>query len=200
MKKNKLLIATTNPGKIVEIRALLAGLPLICLEPESLGVDLKVAETGETYQENAEIKAAAYLRETGLITLADDSGLEVDALDGRPGVLSARFAPWPGATDADRRDYLRNQLVGHPQPWKAHFYCVAALAHPQKGVEFGKGVCSGMILDEERGEGGFGYDPIFYIPELGLTTAQLSKKEKNQISHRALAVQALLPQLSKLGS
>ena len=194
----KLLLATTNPGKILEMKALLGDLEIELLDPFDLGLDLEVVEDGETYAENAARKALAYTRASGLVTLADDSGLEVDALGGLPGIRSHRFAPQAAATDAGRRAALLELLQGHPRPWKAHFHCTVALASPSGEVRYAEGDCSGEIIPEERGQNGFGYDPIFLIPPLSRTMAELSTDEKNHLSHRARAVTASRPILAEL--
>ena len=194
----KILIATANRGKLQEIQALLAGLPLTLLLPPDLGLVLEVAETGETYAANAALKATAFASLSGLLTLSDDSGLEVDALGGLPGIHSARFSPLPGATDADRRHYLLQQLAEKPRPWTAHFHCTVALALPSGEVYYAGGDCPGEIIPEERGDNGFGYDPIFMLTELGRTMAELTMNEKNTLSHRALAVKAARPMLQQL--
>ena len=189
----KILIATANRGKLHEIHALLADLPLTLLLPADLGLALEVAETGDTYAVNAALKATAFAQLSGLLTLADDSGLEVDALGGLPGVRSARFSPLPRATDADRRQYLLQQLAGKARPWTAHFHCTVALAEPDEEVVYFEGDCLGEIIPTERGDNGFGYDPIFLLPELGRTMAELSMAEKNRLSHRARAIIAATP-------
>ncbi len=189
----KLLIATGNEGKLREIQALLTGLELELLIPASIGLQLEVVEDGDTYRENASLKALAFARASGLLTLADDSGLEVDALDGQPGLHSARFSPLPGATDADRRLLLLQKLAGKPRPWLAHFHCSVALADPQEQVWYTDGDCPGEILPVERGSNGFGYDPLFLVPELNKTMAELSVDEKNRLSHRARAILAARP-------
>ena len=193
-----LLLASSNPGKIHEIRSLLENLSLILVTPTSLGKHLQVAEDGSNYAENASRKAIAYTRATGLMTLADDSGLEVDALGGLPGLHSARFSPLPHATDADRRQHLLSMLWDHPRPWLAHFHCTVALATPGGEVYFAVGDCPGEIIPQELGQHGFGYDPIFMIPALGKTMAELTTAEKNTLSHRALAVKGLRPILLQL--
>jgi XTP/dITP diphosphohydrolase len=180
------------------MKALLQGVPADLVTPRDLGLNLEVEEDGETYAENAERKASAFAQASNLLTLADDSGLEVDALGGLPGVRSARFAPQPGATDADRRAYLIQRLEGLPRPWRARFHCTVALARPSGPVRFAVGECEGEILPEERGGNGFGYDPLFLIPELGLTMAELSMEQKNTLSHRARAVVASRPILAEL--
>lgn len=186
----ELLLASNNPGKIKEFRALLKNKEIKLVTPEQLGLDIKVEETGTTYAENAKLKGLAFTRATGLLTMADDTGLEVFALDEAPGVHSARFSPQPGATDADRRKYLLECLNEAPRPWLARFRCVVALVTPQEEAYFSKGICVGEIIPEELGYRGFGYDPIFFIPELGRTMAELSMYDKNRISHRAYAVRA----------
>lgn len=198
------LIGTNNRGKAAEIRALLSGLPLEFVTLNELGLTVPVDESSDTYAGNAARKARAYAQESGLLTLSDDSGLEVDALGGEPGLYSARFSPKPGASDADRRSLLLSHLEGNPRPWTARFRCLAVLAVPQEGsplvesVHFSEGVVEGEIIPQERGENGFGYDPIFLIPELGRTMAELEMKEKNRISHRARAVLGLRPLLEEL--
>ena len=144
-----LLLASSNPGKIHEIRSLIEDLCLVLVTPTSLEMHLQIIEDGNTYAENASRKAIAYTRATGLITLADDSGLEVDALGGLPGLHSARFSPLPHATDTDRRQHLLNMLWNHPRPWLAHFHCTVALATPGGEVYFAVGDCSGEIIPEE---------------------------------------------------
>jgi XTP/dITP diphosphohydrolase len=187
---HKLLIATRNPGKAREYREILAGFPLDVTYLDSEGITLEVEETGSSFVENAIQKAMAYAKVSGILTWADDSGLEVDALDGKPGIYSARYAG-PGATDAVRRRRLLNALAG--VPWNhrtARFRCVVALATPQDDVRTAEGVCEGVIAFGPAGENGFGYDPVFYVPDCKATMAQLTSEEKNRISHRARAAQA----------
>jgi len=199
----QLLIATNNKGKRLEIAALLADLEVELVTPGQVGIELEVEENGLTYAENALLKGRAFCKAARLLTLADDSGLEVEALGGLPGLHSSRFAQKPGATDADRRSLLLDRLQGTPLPWKAQFRCVVALVSP-KGMEYlTEGVCPGEIIPQERGQNGFGYDPIFLLPDLGLTMAELSMDEKNRRSHRALAVLAAreaLVRMAKLTS
>ncbi|MGE5221192.1 MAG: RdgB/HAM1 family non-canonical purine NTP pyrophosphatase [Omnitrophica WOR_2 bacterium] len=190
---DKLLLATENKGKIREVEALLRDLDIELITPEMLQLRLEVEENGHTYAENAASKALAYAQSANLFSLADDSGLEVDALGGAPGVHSHRFSPLPEATDADRRTYLLQKLGGHPRPWSARFHCTVALAAPNGNIRFTTGNCPGEIIPQERGQNGFGYDPIFYLPEKGLTMAELSMEEKNLLSHRARAVIAARP-------
>ncbi len=194
----KILIASTNPGKLIEIRSILADDKFHLVLPADLRYSLEVVEDGLTYAENASLKAVAHARRSGLLAVADDSGLEVDALDGAPGLHSARYHPRPGASDADRRQYLLQNLAGRQRPWKAHFHCTVALASPRGQVWFAEGDCPGEVIPEERGQNGFGYDPIFWLPERGQTMAELPSEVKNQISHRARALQAALPILEKL--
>jgi XTP/dITP diphosphohydrolase len=194
----KLLIATENQGKIKELQELLAGLGLELVTPRQLGLTLNVVEDGQTYEENAGKKARAYADASGLVALADDSGLEVDALGGAPGLYSARYSPKPGATDADRRAYLLKNLRDKPRPWPAHFHATVAIASPDGDLRFAEGNCYGEIIPEERGTGGFGYDPIFFIPVSGRTMAELDMDEKNRLSHRALAVQNAIQILRKI--
>jgi XTP/dITP diphosphohydrolase len=196
---NQLLIASNNPGKVKEFRQLLSELRDVALvTPQELGISLTVEETGSTYAENATLKAGAFRAASGLAALADDSGLEVEALDGAPGLYSARYSSKPGATSADRRAYLLENLSSKPRPWRARFRAVLAVAIPGEAqARLFEGTCPGEIIPEERGDNGFGYDPLFWIPEKGLTMAQLSDQEKNRISHRGWAVQAALPTLQE---
>jgi XTP/dITP diphosphohydrolase len=193
-----LLLASENRGKLAEIQSLLDDIQVQLVTPNTIDLHLNVTEDGITYAENASKKALAFARSSGMTALGDDSGLEVDALGGRPGLYSARFAPWENATDADRRQYLLEQLSGKPIPWTARFRCVVAIATPEGQVHFAEGVCPGEIISEERGSGGFGYDPVFLIPETGLTMAELSMEDKNRISHRARAIQAAKPILQDI--
>jgi XTP/dITP diphosphohydrolase len=194
----KLLIATNNKGKVEELRDLLKDTGLELVTPADIKLDLEVKEDGATYDENAAKKARAFAQASGLISLADDSGLEVDALDGAPGLYSARYHPKPGANDADRRAYMIENLQGKPRPWTAHFHATIAIAVPEKDVHIVEGNCYGEIIPEERGTGGFGYDPIFFMPELNKTMAELEMEEKNRLSHRARAVMNAIPVLNKI--
>lgn len=198
MASHQLLLASNNKGKLREIQALLQDENLELLLPTQIGLELEVAETGSTYAENAALKGVAFARAAGLLTLADDSGLEVDALGGQPGLHSARFNPKPGATDADRRHYLLERLQGSPRPWTARFRCVLALVTPEEEIRFVEGICPGEIIPEERGQNGFGYDPIFLLPELGQTMAELEVEVKNRLSHRGRAVLAARPIIASL--
>ena len=196
----KLLIASSNKGKLTEIMDLLRDLPIEAILPMDIGVSLDVEEDGITYAENATKKARAYCQASGLVTLADDSGLEVQALDGKPGLHSARFSGKPGATDSDRRMFLLDRLNGLPRPWVAAFYSTVVISVPDGDTYTLDGLCHGEIIPEERGTNGFGYDPIFRIEGMNRTMAELTMEEKNRLSHRARAVLAARPVLLKLAS
>lgn len=195
-----LVLATTNPGKIAEFRTLLdryldlARVNLVT--PSDLGLHLPpIEETGDTFAENARLKAVVLGRATGLPSFADDSGLCVDALDGAPGLHSARWAG-AAASDADRTALLLAQLQGVPvQERTARFLCAVALCLPDGRVFTQEAACEGVIADKPSGDKGFGYDPVFLIPRLGRTFAALTPQEKNELSHRALAVALLAPTL-----
>lgn len=183
----KLLVATNNSGKLREYASLLDGLGFELITLAGAGITVEIEETGTSMEQNAVLKATGFAELSGLVTLADDSGLEVDALGGEPGPLSRRYAG-ENATDLERNDFLLVKL--RDIPWEkrgARFRCVIAIAAPDGNVETCEGVCQGMIALEPKGEGGFGYDPIFYLPELERWMAELSLDEKNRISHRAKA-------------
>lgn len=195
----QLLLATRNPGKIREYTALLADLPLEVTSLDAQSIDLDVAETGTTFQENALLKAHTYARLSGLWTWADDSGLEVDALNGEPGVYSARYAG-PGASDADRYRKLLSALGDLPSARRtARFRCVIAIVAPDGRSYTCSGSVEGLILREPVGDQGFGYDPIFWLPQFELSMAQLSPEQKNRISHRGKAAAAAKELLRELG-
>ena len=193
-----LLIATNNSGKLKEIKAIIGNLPITLKSPADIGIGIDVVEDGKTYFENAFKKAKTLHDLTGLTTLADDSGLEVEALNGAPGIYSKRFAPIENATDHDRRKYLIDMLQPFPQPWVGCFHCETVVINQNQSVIKSHGTCQGIIIPEERGNGGFGYDPIFFIPEQSGTMAELDSVTKNLISHRANALLALLPELKQL--
>ncbi|MBI4186082.1 MAG: RdgB/HAM1 family non-canonical purine NTP pyrophosphatase [Chloroflexi bacterium] len=183
----RLLLATNNQGKINEYRSLLRGLPCDLVTLAEVGISDVVTETGRSLEENARLKAVAASARSGLLALADDSGLEVDALGGEPGWLSARYAG-EGASDRERIDYLLTRLKAVPEAKRsARFRCVIAIATPEGKTELCFGERRGYITSEPRGGYGFGYDPIFYLPELGKTMAELSSEVKNQASHRGQA-------------
>jgi XTP/dITP diphosphohydrolase len=197
-----LLLATANPGKQREFGRLLEGLPGRVVLPQEIGLDLDVPEPHPTYAENASAKAVAYSRASGLPALADDSGIEVAALDWGPGPRSARY----GGSDVDDRATLILELLGDEADRRARMVCWLALAIPgiapdgtvrSPRVELFSGVMEGTIAEERRGEGGFGYDPIFLLPN-GRTTAELPEGEKDLVSHRGRAVAAALPRLREL--
>jgi XTP/dITP diphosphohydrolase len=231
LEGSPLLIATNNQGKIKELQDLLNDTEIEIITPVQINLELDVIEDGYTYAENATKKALAFAQASGLISLADDSGLEVDALDGEPGLYSARYGsdlalpPFSalqkmgGArggqlSDKDRRDYLIKNLRDKPRLWTARFHATIAIAIPESlwsqaanrlksqeqapAIQIFEGFCEGEIIPEERGTGGFGYDPIFLLTELGKTMAELSLEEKNRLSHRAKAVINAKSTLSKL--
>lgn len=189
MSKKKLLLATNNQGKAREYQSLLGGIPFHLVTMADEGITTEVSETGATFEENAVLKAAVLAAESGLLTMADDSGIEVDILGGEPGVLSHRYAG-ENATDSQRVDFLLKKLGGVPETQRtARFRCVIAIAAPDGNVKICSGECPGIITPSPRGYNGFGYDPIFYVPELARTMAELSAEEKNKISHRARAAE-----------
>jgi XTP/dITP diphosphohydrolase len=185
----QLLLATNNKGKLREYRRLLHGTPYDIVTPADWGIAVEVAENGESFEENAILKATTFASTSNLLSLADDSGLEVDALGGAPGALSHRFAG-ENTTDAERIEFLLAKLKDAPDKNRAaQFRCVIAIAEPLGRVKICSGTCKGFIIDKPRGTNGFGYDPVFYLPELGKTMAQLTLREKNLISHRARAAE-----------
>ena len=196
----QLLIATNNKGKIKELQDLLKDTGVELITPSQIDLDLDVVEDGQTYAENAAKKAVAFARSSGLVSLADDSGLEVDALDGAPGLYSARYGSSNGGklSDAERRAFLIRNLQNMPRPWTGRFHATIAVAVPNGETQLAEGFCEGEIIPEERGTGGFGYDPIFLLSDLRKTMAELSMEEKNRISHRARAVMNAKPILEKL--
>jgi len=193
----KLLLATNNQAKVHEYKSLLRNLPLELVTLAEQGITTVVDEVGESLEENARLKATVLANESQLLALADDSGLEVDALGGEPGRLSARYAG-EGASDRDRINYLLSHLKN--VPWEkrsACFRCVIAVATPSGWVEFCSGECWGSITFEARGEQGFGYDPIFYLPKLGKIMAELPLEMKNRVSHRGQAARKVYQVLKK---
>ena len=196
----RLLVASHNEGKVREFGQMLGDLPFTLTSLKALGVQDEVEETGDTFQENACIKAQAYSRLTGLLTLADDSGLEVDALAGAPGVHSARYGG-PGLNDAQRVELLLHNL--RDVPWDlrtARFRCVIALASPEGDTATVEGTMEGIIQYGQEGSGGFGYDPVFYLPSLERTTAQLPMARKNALSHRGQAARKAMALLEEWGT
>ena len=194
-----LLIATHNQGKIREYTTLLAELPLTVTSLSAAGIVEDVEETGSTFIENARLKASTYARWSNLLTWADDSGLEVDALGGRPGVYSARYAG-PNTTDQDRYQKVIYELQQLPDAVRsARFRCVVAIALPNGQIFTTEASVEGIIIDKPRGTYGFGYDPIFYLPEYDCTMAELTADEKNRISHRGKAAAKARDLLAKMG-
>ena len=184
---DKLLLATNNRGKARELKELLRELPMELVLPGELGITAEVDETGSSLEENARLKATVLAKESRLLALADDSGLEVDALGGEPGPLSARYAG-EGASDKERVEFLLAKLKGVPREKRtARFRCVIAIATPEGKVELCYGECQGLITFGPRGEKGFGYDPVFYFPGLEKTMAELPLDVKNKVSHRGVA-------------
>ncbi len=179
----KVLLATRNKGKAREIKKILGSLPVQLLNLDDLKINTEVAETGSTFEENAVLKATKYAEIAGILTMAEDSGLEVDALAGEPGVLSARYCP---GEDKDRTNLVLNNLKGvPPRKRTARFRCVVAIYEPKtKILKTCQGKMEGIITEAPRGGNGFGYDPIFYLPKFKKTNAEISMEEKNKISHR----------------
>jgi XTP/dITP diphosphohydrolase len=182
-ERRRLVIASGNTGKLSEYRELLAGAGV-----ELVAFDSEVEEVGETYADNARLKADAGAARSGLAALGDDSGVEVEALGGFPGIRSARLGP----TQEERTAELLKRLEDKPRPWNARFVCVLALADPGQPTKFFEGECRGEIVPEWRGEAGFGYDPVFLVPGTGKTFGEMPPEEKRLYSHRARAVRALL--------
>ncbi len=220
-----LLLASRNPGKLTEMQNILQQIlnshpqdpslhSFILYDLNQTAIDFTVTENGHTYAENAAKKALEYCQASGWITLADDSGLEADPLNGAPGLYSARYAPAPGASDEDRRNLLLSNLKNQPQPWSARFHCSIAIAVPNNQalpdiwqnclriqdhrIALAEGSCEGFIVSHEQGCHGFGYDPVFYLKEFNQTMAELEPVIKNRISHRAKAMQAAWPWLAAL--
>lgn len=196
----KLLLASNNRGKLREYASLLSDSGFELVTPADMGIDITVAETGTTFEENARLKAAALAEASGLLTLADDSGLAVDALGGEPGVYSARYAG-ENALDTDRNAYLLSKMHTIPAEKRtARFYCVIAIAQPGHIIATFEGTCEGFIGTEPRGTNGFGYDPVFYLPEYAKTMAELPPEIKNSISHRSIAAQKASRFLTKIAT
>ncbi len=194
----KLLIASNNKGKWKEIQQLLGHLYQQIFTPADLRLTLEVEENGETFLDNARAKAHAFAKASEMHALADDSGLCVDALEGAPGVFSARFSG-KTATDEENNAYLLRCLQNVPAARRqARFVCCVVLATPQGAEVSASGICQGEILFAPRGEGGFGYDPLFFVPALGKSFAELTRQEKNQISHRGRALIQLEKKLEAL--
>jgi len=197
----KLLIATNNSHKLEEYREIFAGLPVVLTSLAQEGITLDPEETGTTFEENAIIKAHAFAQAANLPTLADDSGLEVDALGGEPGVYSARYANTAKDDHSGRYQIVLDKLAAMAVPWAertARFRCVVALATREGLIGVAHGTVEGFIAYDAKGENGFGYDPIFFVPEFGQTLAQVSSAQKHQISHRGRAARAAIPLIKQL--
>ena len=190
-----LLLASNNAGKLREVRALLADIKVVA--PAVLGLELDVEESGQTFAANAQLKARAYAAASGQIALADDSGLEVDALGGAPGIYSARYGG-PDLDDAGRCQLLLTELAPYPEPAqrRARFRCVLCAVSPDGRQCQTEGTCEGLIAPAPVGTNGFGYDPVFFVPAYGKTMAQLDPQVKNRLSHRAEALAAMRPLLA----
>ncbi|MCO6437201.1 MAG: XTP/dITP diphosphatase [Phycisphaerae bacterium] len=193
-----IVIATSNAGKLREVRQALAEVPARLLDFTHFDAISEPEETGETFAENARLKAAYYACVTNQVCIADDSGLEVGALGGLPGVHSARFAGWPRNDAANNTELIRRLAGVPPERRTARFRCVLALARGTEVLQCVEGSVEGIIMDTPRGTSGFGYDPHFYIPSLGKTAAELDPVEKNRISHRGRALARLVPHLVEL--
>lgn len=194
----RLLIATHNRGKLIEYQEMLTDFALELVTLDDVGIGEDVEETGATFAANARAKAVEYARRSGLLTLADDSGLEVDALGGEPGVHSKRYAG-ENKSDPERIAFLLDKLQDVSREKRtARFRCAIALATPRGDVRECDGACEGLIELAPRGTNGFGYDPVFLFPERGMTMAELSSEEKNRISHRARATEKARKILEKL--
>lgn len=194
---DKIIFATGNEGKMREIRMILEDLGTEVLSLKEAGITLEVQEAGETFEENAVIKARAVMEETKALVLADDSGLEIDYLNGEPGVYSARYMG-EDTSYRIKNQNLIERLEGVPEEKRtARFVCVIAAAFPDGRILTARGTIEGIIGYEERGEGGFGYDPIFWLPEYGCSTAELTMEKKNELSHRGKALRAIKDELKR---
>ncbi len=198
MTPPRLLIATNNPDKVTELRDLLGDCGWEVVAPDDVGVSVDVDETGQTYAENARLKAEAFSRASGLAALADDSGLEVDALDGEPGPLH-HLNGWDGRDQDERIALLLTSVLEVSKRKRtARFRAVIVVVLPDGLVLEEEGTCEGVIATAPSGDGGFGYDPVFVLPERGMTMAQLSAAEKNEVSHRGIAARKMAQKLREL--
>jgi XTP/dITP diphosphohydrolase len=193
----KFVLASNNIKKLKEMREILSELGLEVISQAEAGVNIEVEETGSTFEENAVLKATAVMEATGLPAVADDSGLMVDALGGEPGIYSARYGGEECKTDAERIEFLLRNMEDTDNR-SASFVSMIACVFPDGRRIVTKGECAGLILKEPRGSGGFGYDPVFYLPEFGVTMAEMSAEEKNKISHRAKALNNLKEELKRI--
>ncbi len=191
----RMIFATGNPGKMKEIRMILEGIGVPVVSMKEAGITAEIEENGRSFEENAVIKAKAVMELSGEIVLADDSGLEIDYLKGAPGIYSARYMGEDTSYDIKNAEILR-QLEGVPDEERtARFVCVIACAFPDGTVLTSRGVMEGIIAHEIKGENGFGYDPVFYLPEYGCTSAEISPEQKNELSHRGKALRQMKEQL-----
>ena len=191
----RFIVATKNKGKLAEIKEILHDFPFEVISMEEAGITKDIEENGTTFEENALIKAEEICRVTGEMVMADDSGLEVDYLNGAPGIYSSRFAG-EGATDEDKNKKLLKLLEGVPfEKRSARFVCVIAVIFPDGQRFTVKGTCDGYIVFEPIGNNGFGYDPLFFMPEYNMTTAQMEPEQKNRISHRGKALAKMVEEL-----
>jgi XTP/dITP diphosphohydrolase len=200
MGQPRLVIATNNPGKVVEFRDLLEGCGWEVVAPADIGVSVDVEETGATYSDNARLKAQAFCRASGLPAIADDSGLEVDALNGEPGALH-HLHGWDGDNDTERVRILLDALKDVPEGIRTgRFFSVIVVAMPDGSAIEEQGVVEGTIAFEPAGDSGWGYDPVFQLPDRGLTMAQLSEREKNRVSHRFIAFAKMRQRLMEIAA
>lgn len=192
-----IIVATKNKGKYHEIKEILNDLPFNVLSMEDINLDIDIVENGNTFEENSLIKAREVCKHTGEIVIADDSGLEVEYLNGQPGIHTSRFGG-ENITDEERNRKLLTILEKVPfEKRKARFVCVIAVVYPEGNYFTVKGTCDGYIDFEPKGKNGFGYDPIFYVPEYDMTTAQMEPKEKHKISHRGKALKLMIEELKR---
>lgn len=199
MSKKRLVFATGNQGKVNEFRQML-GEEYEILSMKDIGVDIEIVEDGKTFEENAVIKAKTVMQATGEMVLADDSGFEVDALNKEPGIYSARYMGEDTSYSVKNAELLR-RCEGVPDEERdARFVCVIACAYPDGTIDTATGVIEGKLAHEPKGENGFGYDPIFFLPERGCTTGELPPEEKNKISHRGIAIRKMVEILKKKGT
>lgn len=199
MSKKKLVLATGNQGKVNEFRQML-GEEYEIYSMKDLNLDINIVEDGKTFEENAVIKAKAVMEATGEMVLADDSGFEVDCLNKEPGIYSARYMGEDTPYSIKNQELLR-RCEGVPEEKRdARFVCVIACAYPDGSVDTATGIIEGKIAHEPKGENGFGYDPIFFLPERGCTTGELLPEEKNQISHRGIAIRKMVKILKEKGN
>lgn len=199
MSKKRLIFATGNQGKVNEFRQML-GDEYEILSMKDIGVDIDIVEDGKTFEENAKIKAKAVMEATGEMVLADDSGFEVDALNKEPGIYSARYLGEDTPYSIKNEELLR-RCEGVPEEKRdVRFVCVIACAYPDGTIDTATGIIEGKLAHEPKGENGFGYDPIFFLPERGCTTGELPPEEKNKISHRGIAIRKMVEILKKKGT